>query len=69
MAAEMTRRNIFLPDTLYTEATRLAERKGVKTADVIRTALEKYLQAVKKADEAKAVSAPQALGEAARAAK
>jgi len=52
MAAEMTRRNIFLPDTLYTEATRLAERKGVKTADVIRTALEKYLQAVKKAEEA-----------------
>lgn len=52
MAAEMTRRNIFLPDTLYTEATRLAERKGVKTADVIRTALEKYLAAVKRAEEA-----------------
>lgn len=48
----MTRRNVFLPDPLYNEAAELARRKGVKTADVIRTALEKYLAAVKKAEEA-----------------
>ena len=55
MAVKKTRRNIFLPDELYAEATRLAERKGIHTADVIRTALEKYLAAVKKAEEARSV--------------
>lgn len=50
----MTRRNVFLPDPLYDKATKLAERKGVKTADIIRTALEKYLQAVEKAEAARA---------------
>lgn len=52
MAAEMTRRNFFLPDELHDKAARLARKKGVKTAEVIRTALEKYLQAVEKAEKA-----------------
>lgn len=52
MAAEMTRRNIFLPDDTHEKAVQLARRKGVKTADIIRTALEKYLQAVERAENA-----------------
>lgn len=47
----MTRRNVFLPDDLHNKAVHLARRKGVKTADVIRTALEKYLQAVERAEK------------------
>jgi predicted DNA-binding protein len=52
MAAEMVRRNFFLPNELHDKAVTLARRKGVKTADVIRTALEKYLQAVERAEKA-----------------
>lgn len=52
MAAEMVRRNFFLPNDLHDKAVHLARRKGVKTADVIRTALEKYLQAVERAEKA-----------------
>ncbi len=52
MAVKQTRRNFFIPDDLHQQAAELAARKGVKTADVIRTALEKYLQAVKRAEEA-----------------
>jgi predicted DNA-binding protein len=52
MAAEMVRRNFFLPNELHDKAVLLARRKGVKTADVIRTALEKYLQAVERAEKA-----------------
>lgn len=48
----MTRRNVFLPNDLHNKAVHLARRKGVKTADVIRTALEKYLQAVERAEKA-----------------
>ena len=47
----MVRRNFFLPNDLHDKAVPLARRKGVKTADVIRTALEKYLQAVDRADK------------------
>lgn len=47
----MVRRNFFLPDELHDKAVQLARRKGVKTADVIRTALEKYLQAVERAEK------------------
>ena len=52
MAAEMVRRNFFLPNDLHDKAVRLARRKGVNTADVVRTALEKYLQAVERAEKA-----------------
>ena len=53
MAADLRRRNLFLPDSLMEEAKRLADRKGVTMAEIVRTALEKYLQAVKRAEEAK----------------
>lgn len=46
----MVRRNFFLPNELHDKAARLARRKGVKTADIVRTALEKYLQAVERAE-------------------
>lgn len=59
MAVKQTRRNVYLPDELYASATSLAKRKGVSTADVIRTSLEKYLAAVKKAEEARANVQPE----------
>lgn len=46
---QMTRRNLFVPDALWDQAKQLADAKGVPTATVVRTALEKYLAAVKKA--------------------
>ena len=44
------RRNFYLPEALMDEAKVLAERKGVTMATVVRTALEKYLAAVKRAE-------------------
>lgn len=49
----MRRHNLFLPDEMVAEARKLAERRGIALADVVRTALEKYLQAVKRAEEAR----------------
>lgn len=49
----MKRHNLFLPDALVDDARKLAQRRGIALADVIRTALEKYLQAVRRAEEAK----------------
>lgn len=49
----MKRHNLFLPDEMVAEARKLAERRGIALADVVRTALEKYLQAVKRAEEAR----------------
>ena len=49
----MRRHNLFLPDQMVEEARKLAERRGIALADVVRTALEKYLQAVKRAEEAR----------------
>lgn len=49
----MRRHNLFLPDEMVMEARKLAERRGIALADVVRTALEKYLQAVKRAEEAR----------------
>lgn len=54
----MKRWNLFLPEELIEEIKELAKRKDVPAADVVRTACEKYLAAVKRAEEAK--SAPQA---------
>jgi predicted DNA-binding protein len=59
MAAKQTRRNFFMPDELHDQAAALAKRKGVRTADIVRTALEKYLAAVKKAEETKAHVQPE----------
>jgi hypothetical protein len=47
------RHNLFLPDEMVAEARKLAQKRGVALADVIRTALDKYLQAVRRAAEAK----------------
>lgn len=49
----MKRWNLFLPDELIDQLKNLAEKRGVSAADVVRTACEKYLAAVKKAEEAK----------------
>lgn len=49
----MKRHNLFLPDEMVAEARKLAEKRGIALADVIRVALEKYLQAVKRAQEAR----------------
>lgn len=56
----MKRWNLFLPEELINEVKELAKRKDVPAADVVRTACEKYLAAVKRAEEAKnAPPAPQ----------
>lgn len=44
------RRNFYLPEALMEETKALAEKKGVTMATVVRTALEKYLAAVKRAE-------------------
>jgi predicted DNA-binding protein len=44
------RRNFYFPDSLMDEAKALADRKGVTMSTVLRTALEKYLAAVKRAE-------------------
>lgn len=44
------RRNFYLPEALMEETKALADRKGVTMATVVRTALEKYLAAVKRAE-------------------
>jgi predicted DNA-binding protein len=53
MAVKQIRWNLFLPPELLEQAKELAARKGVAASDVVRTALEKYLAAVKRAEEAK----------------
>lgn len=49
----MKRWNLFLPDELLAEAKKVAEKHNVAASDVVRTALEKYLAAVKRAEEAR----------------
>jgi predicted DNA-binding protein len=44
--AEMKRWNLFLDDELLEKTKKLAAKKRVPAADVVRIALEKYLQAV-----------------------
>ena len=43
-----------MPEDLLTQVKALADRKNVAASDVVRTACEKYLAAVKKAEEARA---------------
>lgn len=52
MAANQKRWNLFLPPELLEQIKSLADRKNVAAADVVRTACEKYLAAVRKAEEA-----------------
>lgn len=56
MAAKQKRWNLFMPEELLGQLKTLADRKGVTSSDLVRTACEKYLAAVKKAEEAKAAA-------------
>lgn len=58
----MKRHNLYLPDQLVADARKLASRHGIALADVIRTALEKYLQAVKRAEETRKAEIRRAVG-------
>lgn len=53
MAVKQVRWNVFLPPELLEDVRELATRKDVTAAEVVRTALEKYLAAVKRAEEAR----------------
>jgi predicted DNA-binding protein len=53
MAVKQIRWNVFLPEDLLDRTKDLAERKGVSAATIVRTAVEKYLQAVQRAEEAR----------------
>lgn len=53
MPSKQIRWNLFLPPELLEQVKELAARKDVTASDVVRTALEKYLAAVKRAEEAK----------------
>lgn len=57
--AQMRRRNLYIPDQLMDRVQKLAKRKNVPMADIIRTAMEKYMDAVDRA-EAKAKEAANA---------
>ena len=49
---KMKRWNLFLSEETLEKTQKLAKKKGVSTADVVRIALEKYLQAVEKHEKA-----------------
>ncbi len=42
-----------MPDELLDQLKVLGDKRGVSAADVVRTACEKYLAAIKKAEELK----------------
>jgi hypothetical protein len=48
----MKRWNLFLSEEILDKTQKLAKKKGVSTADIVRIALEKYHQAVEKAENA-----------------
>lgn len=48
----MKRWNLFLPPELIENYKKLAAKKGVSSAEMARIAMEKYLQAVEKAQKA-----------------
>ena len=54
MAVKSKRWNLFMPEDLLEQIKHLADRKNVPAADVVRIACEKYLAAVKRAEEARA---------------
>lgn len=49
----MRRRNYYLPDELVEQAQKLATRRQTSVSDIIRTALQKYMEAVERAEKAK----------------
>jgi predicted DNA-binding protein len=52
MSTEMKRWNLFLPVELLEKTQKLAKKRGVSSADVVRISLEKYHQAVEKHEKA-----------------
>ncbi len=52
MSTEMKRWNLFLPVDLLEKTQKLAKKRGVSSADVVRISLEKYHQAVEKHEKA-----------------
>ena len=40
----MTKRNFYLPDKVYKALGRIARRKGISVSEVVRRALEEYLE-------------------------
>jgi predicted transcriptional regulator len=65
VAIEMKRWNLFLPPELLADVKRLARRQKQPASWVVRTACEKYLAAVKKADTAALLKAPERVSESA----
>ena len=63
MSVEMKRWNLFLPPALLADIKRLAARSQKPASLVVRTALEKYLLAVAKAEAAAKAQAPTAPAE------
>jgi predicted DNA-binding protein len=56
MSTEMKRWNLFLPLDLLEKTQKLAKKRGVSSADVVRIAVEKYHQAVEKHEKVLAES-------------
>jgi predicted DNA-binding protein len=54
MSTEMKRWNLFLPVDLLEKTQKLAKKRGVSSADVVRVAVEKYHQALEKHEKARA---------------
>jgi metal-responsive CopG/Arc/MetJ family transcriptional regulator len=52
MISEMKRWNLFIPVNLLEKTQKVAKKRGVSSADVVRVALEKYHQALEKHEKA-----------------
>lgn len=50
MASEMTRWNLFMPSDLMEKTKKLAKKRHISSADVVRAALIAYILAVEKAE-------------------
>lgn len=50
MASEMTRWNLFMPSDLMEKTKKLAKKRHISSADVVRAALIAYISAVEKAE-------------------
>lgn len=50
----MKRWNLFISEELLEKTQKLARKKGLSSADIVRISLEKYLQAVEKHEKAMA---------------
>jgi predicted DNA-binding protein len=48
----MKRWNLFISEELLEKTQKLAKKKGLSAADIVRISLEKYLQAVEKHEKA-----------------